>query len=176
MIYFISDIHFNHSNIIKYTNIHFNDIIEMNNAVINNWNSMIKEDDIVYHLGDFPLANDEELKELYSYLNGTIILIRGNHDGKSVKYYENIGFKVLKNAPIILDEYKLVLSHTPVPNIKIPDGYVNLHGHIHNKKLNENYPSKNYSTYKHINVSVDVTNFKLVNLDEINNIRSRIEC
>lgn len=171
MIYFISDTHFNHSNIIKYTNKLFKDVIEMNNTIINNWNSIIKEDDIVYHLGDFALADDEELKELCSYLNGTIILIRGNHDGKSVKYYEDIGFKVLKNAPIILDEYKLVLSHIPIPDAKIPDGYINIHGHIHNKKLNENYYSNNYSTDKHINVSVDVTNFKPISLNEINKLK-----
>ena len=171
MIYFISDTHFNHSNIIKYADRPFNDITEMNNTLINNWNSIIKEDDIVYHLGDFALTCDEKIKELYSYLNGTIILIRGNHDGKSVKYYEDIGFKVLKNAPIILDEYKLVLSHTPVPDAKIPDGYINLHGHIHNKKLNENYPSKNYSKDNHKNVSADVTNFKPISLYEINKLR-----
>lgn len=147
MIYFISDTHFNHRNIIKYADRPFNDITEMNNTLINNWNSIIKEDDIVYHLGDFALTCDEKLKELYSYLNGTIILIRGNHDGKSVKYYEDIGFKVLK------------------------DGYINLHGHIHNKKLNENYPSKNYSKDNHKNVSADVTNFKPISLYEINKLR-----
>ena len=147
MIYFISDTHFNHRNIIKYTDRPFNDITEMNNTLINNWNSIIKEDDIVYHLGDFALTCDEKLKELYSYLNGTIILIRGNHDGKSVKYYEDIGFKVLK------------------------DGYINLHGHIHNKKLNQNYPSKNYSKDNHKNVSADVTNFKPISLYEINKLR-----
>lgn len=88
MIYFISDTHFNHSNIIEYCNRPFNDIKEMNDTLINNWNSVVKKDDIVYHLGDFALADEEKLKELYSKLNGTIILIRGNHDGKSAKYYE----------------------------------------------------------------------------------------
>lgn len=172
MVYFISDTHFNHSNIIKYTKRPFKDCFEMNNTIINNWNNIVKVNDTVYHLGDFALASDEELKELFSKLNGTIFLIRGNHDGKSVKYYEDIGFKVLKNAPIILDEYKLVLSHTPVPDSKIPNGYINIHGHIHNKELNENYPSKNYSKEKHINASVDVTDFKLISLYEINKTRN----
>lgn len=165
MIYFISDTHFNHSNIIEYCNRPFNDIKEMNDTLINNWNSIVKKDDIVYHLEDFALADEEKLKELYSKLNGTIILIRGNHDGKSAKYYEEIGFKGLTNAPIKLDEYKLILSHTPVPDTKIPKGYINIH--IHNKKLIDGYPTKIYSTDKHINVSVDAINFKPINIGEI---------
>ncbi|MBQ9072313.1 MAG: metallophosphoesterase [Bacilli bacterium] len=171
MIYFISDTHFNHSNIIEYCNRPFNDIKEMNDTLIDNWNSIVKKDDIVYHLGDFALADEEELKVLYSKLNGTIILIRGNHDGKSAKYYEEIGFKVLTNAPIKLDEYKLILSHTPVPDTKIPDGYINIHGHIHNKKLIDGYPTKIYSADKHINVSVDAINFKPLGLEEINALK-----
>lgn len=114
----------------------------MNNRLINNWNNTIKKDDTVYHLGDFALADDEEIKNIFNKLNGNIILIRGNNDGKSAKFYEDIGYKVIKNAPIILDEYKLVLSHIPVSNTKIPKGYINLYGNIHNKKLSENYPSK----------------------------------
>lgn len=174
MIYFISDTHFNHSNIIEYCNRPFKDIKEMNDTLINNWNSVVKKEDIVYHLGDFALADDEELKELYLKLNGTIILIRGNHDGKSAKYYEEIGFKVLTNAPIKLDEYKLILSHTPVPDTRIPEGYINMHGHIHNKKLTHGYPTKIYSTHKHINVSVDAINFKPLSLEEI--IKNKFIC
>ena len=146
----------------------------MNDTLMNNWNSVVKKDDIVYHLGDFALADDEELKELYSKLNGIIILIRGNHDGKSVKYYEEIGFKVLTNAPIKLDEYKLILSHTPVSDTKIPEGYINIHGHIHNKKLTDGYQTKLYSVDKHINVSVDAINFKPLSLEEI--IKNKFIC
>ena len=170
MIYFISDTHFHHSNIIKYCNRPFKDISEMNETIISNWNSIITKDDIVYHLGDFSLSNDEEIKNIFNKLNGNIILIRGNHDRKSVKFYENIGFKVLTHAPIILDEYKLMLSHVPLSDDKIINGYINLHGHIHNKKISDDYP-KNYSENRHINLSVDSTDFKPVSLGEINKLR-----
>lgn len=173
MIYFTSDTHFNHSNIIKYCNRPFNNINNMNNTIINNWNNTVKSDDIVYHLGDFCLSSDEEIKNIFNKLNGHIILIRGNHDRKPVKFYENIGFKVLTHAPIILDEYKLMLSHVPLPDTKIKDGYLNLHGHIHNKKISQDYPN-NYSENKHINLSVDVTEFKPISLDEINNLRNNL--
>lgn len=164
MIYFISDTHFYHSNIMKYCNRPFKDINEMNETIIHNWNKVVTNDDTIYHLGDFCLSNDDEMKNIFNRLNGNKILIRGNHDRKSVKFYEDIGFKVLKCAPIILDDYQLMLSHVPLPDSKILDGYINLHGHIHNKKISDNYP-KNYSENKHINLSVDVTNYKLVSLD-----------
>lgn len=169
MIYFISDTHFYHSNIIKYCNRPFNSVNDMNNTIINNWNNIVKTDDVVYHLGDFCLSSDEGIKSIFNKLNGNIILIRGNHDRRPVKFYEDIGFKVLKNAPVILEEYKLMLSHIPLPDVKIKDRYINLHGHIHNKKISQDYP-ESYSENKHINLSVDVTNFKPISLDEINEL------
>lgn len=173
MIYFVSDTHFYHSNIIKYCNRPFNSVDDMNNTIISNWNNIVKNGDIVYHLGDFCLSGDEEINDIFNKLNGDIFLIRGNHDGKSVKYYENIGFKVLINAPIVLDEYKLMLSHKPLMDTNIKDGYINLHGHIHNKKIIQDYPN-GYSESKHINVCVDVTNFKPISLDEINELRDNL--
>ena len=170
MIYFISDTHFHHSNIIKYCNRPFKDINEMHETIISNWNSIITKDDIVYHLGDFCLFNDDEIKSIFNRLNGNKILIRGNHDRKPVKFYENIGFEVLRHAPIVLDEYKLMLSHVPLRDVKIKEGYINLHGHIHNKKISDDYP-KNYSENRHINLSVDSTDFKPVSLGEINKLR-----
>ena len=106
----------------------------MNNTIINNWNSIVKNNDTIYHLGDFCLSNDDEIKSIFNRLNGNKILIRGNHARKSVKFYENIGFEVLTHAPIVLDEYKLMLSHVPLPDVKIKDGGINLHGHIYNKE------------------------------------------
>ncbi len=59
-----------------------------------------------------------------------------------------------------------MLSHVPISGAKIKEGYINLHWHIHNKKISDDYP-KNYSENKHINLSVDVTNYKPISLDEI---------
>lgn len=171
MIYFISDTHFCHSNIIKYCNRPFKDAKEMNETLINNWNNIVTNKDIVYHLGDFCLSTDDEIKNIFNRLNGTIILIRGNHDRKSVKFYEDIGFKVLTNPPIILEKYKLMLSHVPLLDSNIKEGYINLHGHIHNKSISENY-----SDDKHINLSVDVTDYKPVSIKEINKIGSDKLC
>lgn len=76
MIYFISDTHFCHSNIIKYCDRPFKDVKEMNETIINNWNNIVTNEDIVYHLGDFCLSTDDEIKNIFNRLNGTIILIR----------------------------------------------------------------------------------------------------
>jgi len=56
-IYIISDCHFGHDNIRKYTNRPFNSVEEMNQVLVNNWNMVVNEDDVVYHLGDFSLRD-----------------------------------------------------------------------------------------------------------------------
>ena len=175
MIYFISDTHFNHENVIKYCNRPFANKEEMNEALISNWNSIVTNKDIVYHLGDVALTNESEMKDIISKLNGKKYLIRGNHDKKSVLFYENAGFIVLKDAPIKIDKYNLILSHYPIPDTMIPKGYINIHGHIHNNKLNEDldrsgtleYPKEKYDPKKHINISCDVIDFTPVSIDYI---------
>ncbi len=79
---------------------------------------------------------------------------------------------MLKNAPIKIDEYKLMLSHIPIPDSQIPKVFVNIHGHIHDKKLYEcieKYEPSRYSIEKHINISCDVTDFKPISINEILN-------
>ena len=126
MIYFTSDTHFNHTNIIRYCNRPFNCVDEMNNSLVQNWNKIITNNDVVYHLGDFALGMKEQANDIIKKLKGTIYLIRGNHDNWSLKTYEKFGFYVLKNAPIRLDEYKLILSHVPIPDCQIPNGFTNI--------------------------------------------------
>lgn len=173
MIYFISDTHFNHENIIKYCNRPFNNVEEMNEAIIAKWNEVIKEDDEVYHLGDFALGRKENIAKITSKLNGVKYIIRGNHDRWSAKTYEELGFKVLRNPPIRIDSHKIILSHIPIPDKQMPEGYINVHGHIHNKKLYEcieKYEPSLYSIDKHINISCDITEFKPVSIEKINGL------
>lgn len=175
MIYFIADTHFNHENIIKYCNRPFRDKEEMNEVLIEKWNKVITDEDTVYHLGDLILGEKVEWNKILSRLKGKKYLIRGNHDNATKSEYEKYGITVLINAPIELEEYKLILSHVPIPDKMIKDGYINVHGHIHNKKLNDvnekigqpEYPCELYSEDKHICVSVDVIDFKPISINEI---------
>lgn len=78
MIYFTSDTHFHHDNIIGYCDRPHNDIIEMNENIIKNWNDTVDENDTVYHLGDVGFT--ARTHECVEKLNGKKILIMGNHD------------------------------------------------------------------------------------------------
>lgn len=170
MIYFISDTHFNHKNIIKYCNRPFADVKEMNEILINNWNDTVSQDDTIYHLGDFALGNKEQSLNIIHELNGNKFLILGNHDKWHPSVYESYGFTVFKNAPVKLDEYKFILSHYPIPDKQIPKDYINLHGHIHDKSLYngfDKFDSSKYSLEKHVNLSCDVTGYKPISLDDV---------
>lgn len=94
------------------------DIRKINETLISNWNSVVSDDDIIYHLGDFCLSDKTSIKKIASKLNGHKILVRGNHDRVSVSFYESVGFEVLIHASIKLEEEKLLLSHVPVPDTK----------------------------------------------------------
>lgn len=79
MIYFTSDPHYGHANVIRYCARPFRDVQEMNEALINNWNSVVTQDDTVYVLGDFSLGFSE-VERYSSRLLGKKFLIPGNHD------------------------------------------------------------------------------------------------
>ena len=149
--WFIGDTHFNHENIIQYCNRPFSNVDEMNEYIINQWNSMVEKDDLVYHLGDFALQSDKDtVSNLVQQLNGNIILILGNHDRWGKQKFRDCGFvEVYKKLAI--GDY--ILSHRPIENLE--DGRLNLHGHLHNydKGLDKN---------KYINVSCEMVDYKPV--------------
>jgi len=144
-IYITGDHHFYHKNIIKYCNRPFESAEEMNNYMIHKWNHVVSKRDIVYHLGDFAFArNLDQVKIIKDQLKGEIILIPGNHD--NISRLRKSGINVSNSDTIIIGN--LALSHRPLENIE--NGFVNVHGHIHEK-----------TTWgKRINASVDVTDFE----------------
>jgi len=79
-IYFTSDHHFGHKNIIKFSNRPFDSVEEMNEVMIERWNEKVGAHDEVYHLGDFGLCSPGKLKKIIDRLNGKIYLIKGNHE------------------------------------------------------------------------------------------------
>lgn len=154
----ISDTHFGHANIIKYCDRPYANTEEMEKALIKNWNSVVKADDIVYCLGDFALCGVDKKKELVEKLNGRKHLIMGNHDSGSPARYREFGFEEVSKHPIIIDGF-FILSHEPVfLNEHMP--YVNIHGHLHDKC---------YEGNQHINVSVERINYTPADFDVIKN-------
>ena len=159
--YLISDMHFGHSNIIKYENRPFSDALEMDAAIVHNWNSIVKADDLVYVLGDVSFYPKEKTLQITNQLNGRKLLILGNHDlGRSETFWIDAGFTFVSKYPICLDEFYW-LSHEPMFLTEAMP-YVNIHGHIHSKTMSTNTKPNQY-----VNVSVEHLNYTPVNFETI---------
>jgi len=149
--WFISDTHFSHTNIIRYTGRPFQSVDEMNEKMIENWNAHVKPEDTVFFLGDFGLGTTEFLTDLCSKLHGNKICIRGNHDGTPAKMHK-IGFsRVLESAFIKIGRHPVELVHIPTD----PPAHFQLHGHVHEKRPNKLID-------RQLNLSVEVWDYKPV--------------
>lgn len=157
MIYIISDTHFFHTNMIAYENRPFKNAEEMNMYMIRKWNSVVKSNDTVYHLGDFAFSGTDDTKAILEQLNGRKILVKGNHDRrKTDTWWKRVGFDDVIDGGVILDNFFL-LSHEPMyMNKNMP--YVNIHGHIHSKKMEGN---------QYVNLSVELWDYTPIRFDMI---------
>ena len=138
-IFFTSDTHFDHKNLLKYDR-SFSSIEEMNEQIILNWNSVVKPNDDIYHLGDLSFCKSKEkLKIIINRLHGNKILIRGNHDREHPSYYINLGFKnCFDYKRIDLNKKTIILSHYPmIAWDKSHFGSWLLYGHCHGKLINK---------------------------------------
>jgi calcineurin-like phosphoesterase family protein len=79
--FFTSDLHFGHSAVIRYSKRPFKDLEDMEKILIRRWNLRVKPEDTVIVVGDFSLGCPKpRLREILPQLNGTKVLIKGNHD------------------------------------------------------------------------------------------------
>lgn len=160
-----SDSHFNHENVIKYCSKSrpFETVKEMNETLIERWNSCVKSEDTVIHCGDFFMGQVKEIDEILQRLNGKIILVRGNHDTQSrIEKYKEYGIEI-KDIHYLKYKKKLFLcTHYPMIVINGDrDRYIfNIHGHTHQFSFLSEYP-------KCIHVGVDSNNLTPINLDYI---------
>jgi calcineurin-like phosphoesterase family protein len=161
-IWVISDTHFGHENIIKYCNRPYKDSKEMDESILDNWNSVVKDGDIVYHLGDV-YFNLEKPSSFLNKLKGRKRLVLGNHDNGKDQNLLNVFQKIMvwKMFP----EFGLLLTHVPVHESTLDRGLTenlrkltNVHGHIHNKE-----PPSPF----HVNVSVEMVDYTPINIEEL---------
>lgn len=156
-IWFTSDTHFNNKRTLEHSRRPFNNIEHMDSILINNWNSCVAKDDIVFHLGDF---GDYKTAEI---LNGKIYLIPGNHERydknfkDNYKYFYEVTDDIHK---IKINDYHITMAHEPskLRDINIDENHINLFGHLHKLCMVKSYG---------LNVGMDCHNFSLISLDTV---------
>lgn len=135
-IWFSSDLHFGHANIIKYCNRPYNSVEEMNESLIANWNFRVQPEDTIYILGDVFFCDIASAKQIMHRLNGKKRLVLGNHD-KLIrnqtplqqlfeKIYPDLWHETIEGTCVALCHYPLLTWH------RAHHGSYMLHGHCHN--------------------------------------------
>ena len=172
----ISDHHFGHENILKFTSNEskvrpgFSNVLQMNNYMIWKHNSVVSPEDKVYFLGDVAF-NSKVFHEVMPRLNGKKSLILGNHDhfkmDEYYKYFKNIySSRYIKYS----DTVKFILCHYPLhPECNYPNNPICIHGHIHEKDITIQGMHGNWQIpdNRYVNVSVEKINYTPISLDEI---------
>lgn len=130
MIYFTSDLHLGHENAIKFTDRPFHSAEEMNETLIENYNSLVSADDTVYILGDLSFRiPTEQAEQLIARLNGTKVFLQGNHDKE---YNPSLFSETGVYKEIFYQKHCLCLMHYPMLEWRNSrHGSIHLHGHIH---------------------------------------------
>lgn len=166
-VFFISDTHFGHSNIIKFEPVArpFETIEEHDEKLVDNWNSVVNKNDIVWHLGDFSMS--QQAVNIAARLNGTKHLVMGNHDTAPTATYLKYFYKLHGVA-----SYKgYILTHVPVHQQK--HRYKgNIHGHLHSKRVRYEVDPKLIGTEMgydpwYLNCSVEQINLTPILFEEL---------
>jgi len=167
--FFTSDHHFNHFNIIRYCERPFASVEEMNEVFIHNWNRVVTDKDIVWHIGDFAFGGNskesaDSIRSIFYRLKGQKNICWGNHDLKGPAK------KVMRTLPwgwygdlkeIIVDKQKIFMCHYAFKVwASSHRGSWNLHGHSHGNLFNDPYAHQ-------MDVGVDSNNYTPVSFDEI---------
>ncbi len=131
--FLIADLHLGHKGIINFSRTEFSDLNEHHEAIIHRWNQTVSPQDKVLILGD--LAFTIEPLEILQNLNGSKILVMGNHDLNSasryLRYVDDIGGAINWTAP---NGKRVIFTHIPIhPNCMRWD--LNIHGHLHSGQI-----------------------------------------
>lgn len=162
-IFLISDTHFSHANILTFKRNDgaplrpFDSVEHMDETLVANWNSVVRAQDKVYHLGDVCINN--KYLPILSRLNGTKVLVKGNHDVAKLSQYQPY-FKDVR-AYHVLD--KMIMSHIPVHPHSQGRFRANIHGHLHSNNIMLGDMKDPF----YFNVSVEQINYTPIALEEV---------
>jgi len=132
-VFVAADHHFSHKNVIRFDGRPFSNVEEMNLALVERHNSVVKPDDTVYFLGD--VSFDKKLAaDQVTMLNGKKILLAGNHDDLKNSAFIDAFDEVHKYLRRRLFGKDVIFFHYPIYDWdKKFHGSFHLHGHVHGK-------------------------------------------
>lgn len=177
-IFITSDLHFFHQNILTFCSEtrkrYYNgetaedsSAYEMSMKMAEEWNSTVTPNDTIYILGDVSFGNITKTDELLSMLNGTKILIAGNHDRKLLKkpdftkHFSEIHWLLNRS---FLDKYRVVMCHFPLLEWEnMQKGALHFHGHTHGSR-------DMLHNFRILDVGMDATNKLLLPIESAINL------
>jgi calcineurin-like phosphoesterase family protein len=171
LIWFTSDLHLDHKNIIQYSKRPFSDVNEMNNAIIANINITVHPEDTLYIVGDFAFANIDRTNELLDMIKcKDKRLVDGNHD----KFLRDNSGKTLNCTwhksyyEFDISGFRFILFHYPIAvwNVK-HYGSIHIYGHVHNESIDVGPPPQYMKNA--FNVNCEMHNYFPVSADLIIN-------
>ena len=174
-VHFLSDTHWFHANIIKYCSRPFSSEEEMNADMVKRWNSVVSVDDTVIHVGDMSAGlagRRDELRALIRSLNGTKVLVRGNHDHQPDSWYLESGisrvYDIVNLGGVVLVHYPLHEALSRGYDLQSLGSIEHVvHGHIHRVDTPD--------FEDHFNVAADRHNYTPVPMEKVVPPRLRSE-
>jgi len=169
MIYFTSDLHLGHKNIIRLCNRPFASLEEMDETLIANWNRVVTNGDTVYVIGDLMFRMQANPADILKQLKGKKHLVLGNHDKSWLnKVDAGCFFKSVERYAEISDgKHKLALCHYPMMTWGgIGRGGYLVHGHIHNNRDAAYWPLL-ASMDQALNACVEINQYQPVSFEQL---------
>lgn len=164
--YVTSDIHLGHKNIMSFcpvTRARFNNDVEyMNEQIVKEWNEIVNPEDTVYILGDVAFMPATKAAVLVNRLNGTKILIEGNHDKKALKdpMFNKCFKEIHKYLEVNYDGTKVCMFHYPIAEWnQMHRGSVHFFGHVHGG-------NSGLEGYRAIDVGMDSTGWVVIEMED----------
>lgn len=157
----ISDTHFFHDKILTFKDgrPEFSNVDEMNDLIVERWNSVVKPGDRVYHLGDVTMDYGDRFDKLWKRLHGSKRLIVGNHD--DIKFFARGGY--FKDIWLwrARPDFGILFTHVPIVRSSLFRNnrfLLNVHGHVHRFSLS--HPG-------YFNASVEENDYTPISIDTI---------
>lgn len=177
-IFFTSDTHFGHENILKYCSRPFANIKEHDEELIRRWNSKVPEEGIVFHLGDVAFDTNKRISEILHQLNGKIYLIIGNHDWRRITDQHKWRFEEMsQQMSIKIGKTNIILNHYPLLTFagvwKGLDATWQLFGHVHTSPYTAqglDHQRLNMLFTTQYDVGVDNNDFTPVSFNDVSQI------